>query len=238
MSIGGGIKPYSDVVLQDNPWLYWRLEETSGTFLADSSGNGRNGTADDAVVRGVAGQSGRTGFGSSVVTGASYQRLFGINAGTDLYAGVSIECFIKPNTLSGGRQCLGYMGSQTNRPGHFMYLTGSTISLEQHENYASIYTMAQTGTIASTAWHHIVGVYTKPQQSGNYPLNGQIYINGVSVASGLVKEYEIGLGTNWNRQGCGNSIDVDSQFDGSIDEFAIYLSALSTARIAAHYAAK
>jgi len=36
---------YDSEVLADSPRLYWKLDETSGTTMADSSGNGRDGTA-------------------------------------------------------------------------------------------------------------------------------------------------------------------------------------------------
>lgn len=39
--------PYSEIVLQDSPFAYWRLDEPAaivGTVLADSSGNDRDGT--------------------------------------------------------------------------------------------------------------------------------------------------------------------------------------------------
>ncbi len=35
---------YKDLVLEDAPVGYWRLNETSGTTAVDSSGNNRNGT--------------------------------------------------------------------------------------------------------------------------------------------------------------------------------------------------
>src|SRR5687768_4606477 len=52
-AVGG----YRDAVMADAPVGYWRLGETTGTF-ADSSGNGRSGTAAGSVgamTRGAAG---------------------------------------------------------------------------------------------------------------------------------------------------------------------------------------
>lgn len=34
---------YADEILADSPLVYWRLGESSGTAVTDSSGNGRDG---------------------------------------------------------------------------------------------------------------------------------------------------------------------------------------------------
>jgi hypothetical protein len=47
--------PYDEEVLADNPFLYWRLGEPSGTSATDSSGNSRTGTYNSAPTLGVAG---------------------------------------------------------------------------------------------------------------------------------------------------------------------------------------
>src|SRR5207248_8254630 len=52
---GGGGGAYSTTVLADGPVAYWRLGETAGTAIADSSGNGRTGTASGGVTLGVPG---------------------------------------------------------------------------------------------------------------------------------------------------------------------------------------
>lgn len=51
----GGNSAYANEVLADNPLLYWRLGEASGTVAADSSGNGRNGTYVNSPILGYRG---------------------------------------------------------------------------------------------------------------------------------------------------------------------------------------
>lgn len=46
---------YANLVNSMNPVGYWRLNETSGTTAADSSGNSRNGTYTNGVVQGAKG---------------------------------------------------------------------------------------------------------------------------------------------------------------------------------------
>ncbi len=46
---------YADVVLADSPLAYYRLGESSGTTMTDSSGNGRHGTYVGSPTLGAAG---------------------------------------------------------------------------------------------------------------------------------------------------------------------------------------
>jgi len=52
--IGGGVPTatttYRDTVLFDVPLAYWRLDETTGTAIADSSGNGSNGQTSAGAI--------------------------------------------------------------------------------------------------------------------------------------------------------------------------------------------
>lgn len=46
---------YSDLIIASSPFLYWRLNETSGTTAVDSSGNGHDGTYHGSPTFAVAG---------------------------------------------------------------------------------------------------------------------------------------------------------------------------------------
>lgn len=56
---------YAGVVLADSPYAYYKLDESSGTVMVDSSGNGRNGA-----------YSGSSAPASGIVTGSSVSRQF------------------------------------------------------------------------------------------------------------------------------------------------------------------
>jgi hypothetical protein len=59
---------YAEAVLTDNPLIFWRLDEESGTVMADSSGNGHHGTYyDDAAF----------GFPSPIETDSSSSAIGG-----------------------------------------------------------------------------------------------------------------------------------------------------------------
>jgi len=51
----GAASGYASTVLSELPYLYWRFEEAAGTSAADSSGNGRNGVYSGPVLLGNAG---------------------------------------------------------------------------------------------------------------------------------------------------------------------------------------
>lgn len=49
---GGGGGSYDDLMLSLSPFRWWKLEEVSGTTIADSSGNGGHGTSVSTIVSG------------------------------------------------------------------------------------------------------------------------------------------------------------------------------------------
>ena len=85
--------------------------------------------------------------------------------------------------------------------------------------------VASTVTISNTNWHHIV--VTK---SGT---TSRIYIDGANV-TGTVSNRTLTNSTTALRIGS----DGTNEFSGTIDEVAIYGSALSAATVSAHYAAR
>ncbi len=87
--------------------------------------------------------------------------------------------------------------------------------------------MATAPTAATTAWTYLV--LTKAGTTLT------LYVNGTAVASATVTG-TVNTSTNIlaiGRLGSSNS----EYFNGSVDEVAVYASALSAGRIAAHYSA-
>lgn len=54
-------RSYAELVLEDSPIAYWRLEEPSGTSFADSSGNSRTATSTGTVTPGSISEQQRLG---------------------------------------------------------------------------------------------------------------------------------------------------------------------------------
>ena len=90
------------------------------------------------------------------------------------------------------------------------------------------------GTVTTGAWHHIVGVFDGAKAS--------LYVNGISVASRAISGYQtngarpLRIGTTCF-DGSMGTFAGNRNFDGWIEEVALYGAALSDQDIAAHYAA-
>jgi hypothetical protein len=84
-----------------------------------------------------------------------------------------------------------------------------------------------SATINDGEWHHVVGVV----RSDGY----EIYVDGSSSGSTSIS---VGNTTGYNETSIGAWVNGGDRFVGSIDEPAVYSTALSAERIAAHYAAR
>jgi hypothetical protein len=221
---------YAQVVLSDNPLAYWRFDETSGTTAIDSSGNGNTGTYVGGVTLGkpgaIVGDPGTSvGFDGTTAW---------MNAG-DVFAFIgntpcSFEAWVNPVTDTNYHNVLsrsdGQGGSTT---GYLMYIEpASAPALMDFAHYlGGASSIAESNTpIATGTFTHLVGAYDGTSLF--------IYANGVllnqntatiatpTTVNGLVVGAQSGGLTSW--------------FNGEIDEVAVYGTALTLARIQAHYA--
>ncbi len=217
---------YGKAVYADQPRLYYRLGENSGTVAADASGGLSDGTYYNGYTLG------RSGALVVADTAAGFDGNNGFVSSDESFANPSVyseEAWFKTSTTRGGK----IIGFGSNR-------TGSSGSYDRHVYMGDdgrlvfgTYT-GQLNTITSTAaynndqWHHVVAT-----QSGN---GMRLYVDGELVgtnpqtqAEGYTGYWKIGGDNTW-----GSS---SAYFDGTIDEAAVYLSELSATRVAAHYAA-
>ena len=87
-------------------------------------------------------------------------------------------------------------------------------------------------------WHHLV-VTSVPAGSNE---SSAMYVDGVLVASGNTAKASL-VYSGWWRVGfgrvpTGSGYPTTGNFTGSVDDFAVYRTQLSAARVAAHYAAR
>lgn len=216
-----GNQNYQQAVLADSPYIYWRMNEVAGTDMVDSSGNGRHGTYSGGFTLGAAGiaEAGVTFNGSS--GSAAYAPLETVN-GT-----FTVELWIKPTIdshavlfttwgVSGGTQF--DMQRYQGRP-HGDIGTGS----------GWLTTGADTSNpIPMNQWTHLVYVVT--------PTGWTIYENGVETANGSYSGTPLLFDTSTPLTVASHGPSL--HFGGTMDEVAVYTTALSATRIAAHYAAR
>jgi hypothetical protein len=202
----------------------WRLNESSGTTAADSSGNGRNGTLIGSGL--VWTPTGGVYLGAlnfdATVTGSNTSRVEIPSSGISVSAG-TVAFWAKlaePQIRTGGRNGSGYFfgcrqGSEVSKIQ--LYMNQSNTYLDAALGNATI---NNTILISTDAWHHIALTW----DSGNYV----VYVDGSSVKTGTYS----GLTTLPSTANIGNNGSTNTQsVHGLLDSVKIYNRALTEAEI-------
>ena len=230
------VPSYATQVAAASPWLWWRLgEQGGGTMVPDASGNGRHGVAMAGGLRrgvpGITDDDSATRFdGSSgcVVSSAS-----AANPTT-----FSLEAWIRTTTTSGG-WIIGFSGESTpvttgnTTHDRNMYLTNTGTLVFGTWNGTTADTVTTASAYNDGAWHHLVATLSAAGQ--------RLYVDGALAASSAVTTAE--NSARWWKVGCGQignawpSKPSSFSLDGTIDEAAVYATALDATTVAAHYRA-
>jgi len=221
------LSAYGNSVIDDGASLYYRLGG-GGTSVPDLVG--ANG--------GVAG-TGVTATGGAVVGDSDPGSAFaGNDSGlvstsakvTDL-ATFSAEAWFKTATTSGGK-ILGYGAAQTGTSSNYdrhVYMTNDgRIVFGTYPGYTA--TIASTNPYNDNTWHHVVAI--QATDGMKLYIDGELVgTNPAAAAEGYSGYWRVG-GDNLN----GWPDQPASQwFNGSIDEFALYPSALSAGVVKKHH---
>lgn len=229
---------YASEVAADSPLVYYRLGESSGTTITDSSGNARDGvwgsTPTQAVTGLLAGDSntacnfnGSANFGSYTDPGGS--------TWLDVTTTFTLEAWIKPDQVTalanvvardnggtaGGARRYFILRTTTSGKAEFVFwLSAST-------GTARFVTGATTLVVGNT--YHLVATY-----DGSV---GRLYVNGVEDAS-LTVAGALPVSNTASPFVISRRADASSDFfDGVLDEIAMYGTALSPTRVGVHYSA-
>lgn len=223
---------YQSAVLADSPIVYLPLDDLSGTTATDASGNGHNGTYTNAPTLGqtslLTGGSGK----SVLFSRASSQwiDLGTVAALSSLTSAWTLECWMKPS--SNGNSGLGlitkaYDGSRVAFAlGFGLSGDGSTL---QGGFYNGAWRVAIGATPTANTVYHVAVTWDATTLT--------LYQNGSSVATNAPGSSPSNasnatwLARRWDGSATSNF------YDGYLDEIAIYGTALSSTRIAAHYSA-
>jgi hypothetical protein len=220
---------YAQEVLLDHPLAYWRFDDKSGTTAVDSSGNGNNGTYVGGVTLGAQGA-----IVDDPGTSVTFDGLTAWMTAGDLFAFVgtapcSFEAWVNPVVDTDYHNILSRSDGQGNATvGYLMYIEPQDAAYIDfaHYNSASMTDIAESNTVIATGvFTHLVGVY-----DGS---NIYIYGNGVLLDE-IPTTFPTPTTTNPFIVGA-QSGGTTAWFSGQIDEVAVYGSALSAARILAHY---
>lgn len=214
---------YSAEVLTDSPKRYFRLGESSGVSMTDSAGIG-DGTYFNSPTLGATGLISTDPTNTSAsFSGSSNYCDTGFQPAT--LNAVTLEAWVKATT---GGWVVTAWGGSGQRHSVLLYNSDGSVTFACKIAGTEQWLGSGAGAAPTGTAHHIVGTFDGTTQ--------RIYVDGVQVASAAH------AGTLGATSGVTFKIalidsDTSTRFVGTIDEVAIYESALSAARIASHFAA-
>ncbi|MGB3393259.1 MAG: LamG-like jellyroll fold domain-containing protein [Stenotrophomonas sp.] len=233
-------------VAADNPYLWWRADESIGAALADSSGYSRggsvSGTAGTDYTRGspiIAGDGGSIGILSSSAGGRSNSKDFGAAA---FAANTTFMVAVKINNSAAAGTILGLCDGVSP--------TGTTGSRDR------IIALDTAGRLRAAVWSGAISVITSPQpiNDGQTHLlhfaigataaeGAELYVDGVSVGTMSAISVDTS-GSRYlylgilNLSGWGSGFAAGAATAlGRYQDVAVFSTRLSPTRIAAHAAA-
>jgi hypothetical protein len=232
-------KGYPDVVRADSPIAYWRLGETAGKF-GDWAGHvaAREGTLQGSATRGAAGlldgdRDGAVDFQNSGWITTSFQ--------TRVPSMFSLEAWVVPQAVNSGdvQEIISkrsYFAAAVNDFPVGFQLNASGTLLTMHVDAGGDFS-ADLSFISSAfavgTRHHLVGTYDAAEIS--------LFVDGVFhgkssskavIPSSNAQFWTLARAAQESAGGAGRN-----RFLGRMDEAAIYDTALSSARVIAHYRA-
>lgn len=228
----GGCSP---AVMADKPYAYYRLAETSGTTAADASGNGRNGTYSSTGVS-------HTGNGGPCSDTPAVTTLNGsgmISTSQRIAAPgpttFTEEIWFRTTDYRGG-SLIGYAATPTGTPTQYdrqLYLTNSA-QLVFGVYTGSVKTIMSAQSYNDGAWHLATAALSSAGM--------KLYVDGHQVAADASVTTAESAAGYW-RIGSSNfsgwpSAPTSQGFIGTVSGAAVYSTALSAARITAHYDAR
>jgi len=219
---------YAGYVMADQPLAYWRLDETTGSTAALDRAGGYNGTYVGPVALQQAGAlvadtDTAAAFTASSATKVSVPFNAAINP-----AQFTLECWAKDN----GSSTSDYRSPFTSRQdspqkGFTFYATPAPGNLWQlWDGTGSAWDVITGPAVQFNNWAHLVATFDGTTK--------RFYVNGVQVGSSTGAYAANPL--NALKIGAGGGSADSYLFNGGIDEVAVYGTALSAARVAAHYA--
>jgi len=233
---------YEAEVLADQPSAFWRLDESAGTQMADSSGNGRHGVYDNAIL----------GEDPLVLGGGGSVRFPHVGDNRGQWSGEGLPV-AAPCTLEAWVQTdRDTLAVKTIIAAQRDYSLGSALALQIHPaasgspngevvidffGLGSFYKARGDTRIDDNEPHHVVCVISG---AGTSPSDVALYVDGALETKTTVSGTNPGTWSGHLIWTVGNTTDNgfgDYGFDGLVDEAAIYGYALSAEQVAAHYEA-
>jgi hypothetical protein len=207
---------YHHVVGGDKPAAHWTIGEGSGTVASDLSGNGRNGTYQAGVALAQPGALAANSDTAGSFDGVDDSLSVGDDAATRLNGSFTIEFWAKLDTFKNTYPGVIRKGAANTANGYLIYYKpDGTLSFKRNNTEL----LTTTGAL-TTAYKHFVVTYDGSTV--------RWYVNGAENAN-TARTYPTNAGTDGLVIGQG-----DQAGDQTMDEVALYNSALSAQQISDH----
>ena len=225
-----------------SPLSYFRLGETTGTVVVDAGSAANDGTYVNGVTLGAPGALAGDGH-----TAADFD-------GIDDYAEVphdntylidqgAISLWMQIDNLSSSQSPLSKDSNGSDTGGHFQLevQTDGRLDLRMQDTSTSYDADSAAGAITAGQWHHVV--MTFGARGMELWLDGDLvaanpYTGGLGTSSGGAGNYEpLAIGTGTAGSGDLVATPISREFDGRIDEVAIFGTQLALEDISALYGA-
>lgn len=237
VALGEGVNriPYTEEVLSQSPYWYWRLEETSGTDISDRSGNGRTGDVNSGVTLGAVGQVGN----AFDFPGGGNLGVLRSNNSSDATQTFSVTMWVNPDdalptgssestsgtsAANGNERWAMQPSNHTSDAGAGLSVGTNGIKYAEHADSHAPFRLVHYATLSG--WNH-VGVVCDARKPRMY-LNGVLVRSNDSVTTSTIHApFRFGR-TTWG--------GTDA-YDGRVDEIAFWSRVLTADEIQAQYEA-
>ncbi|GGT72008.1 CBM96 family carbohydrate-binding protein [Streptomyces lateritius] len=222
-------EPYASQVIADGAGLYWRFDESTTPYAADSSNGDNSGLYINApALRQTPGAVG--GASTAVALNGTDEQIHSDRRQT-VTGAFTVETWFRTTTNRGGK-LIGFGNNTTRNSGSYdkhLYMT-NTGNVVFGVSTGSARTLTSLGSYNNGAWHHAVG--TQGPEGMRLYVDGKLVgSNGVSTNQQYAGYWHVGADNlaGWPLRPTSNF------FAGRIDEAAVYPSALTAAQVAKHY---
>jgi hypothetical protein len=170
---------YDTAVLASTPFAYWKLEESSGTSMVDSSGNGRNGSYVNTPQLHVPGPV--VGWWGVNFGGGSQYASAAINLSATKLA--SFECFfaVQNNVKQGAVWQFGDNADTTVGMAFCWYDNNDgLVNVGSDNGGGTPYNITRFNQPPLISWHHLIAVIDRTKGPGSV----SVYVDGALAPQG------------------------------------------------------
>jgi hypothetical protein len=212
---------YSNAVAADSPVSYWRLGETSGTTAADQRST-NPGTYVNGALLGQASLLGTDSANRAVsLDGTNDHVRVNNSPSLNLSAPFSIEAWIKPSKLPAAGQ---FASVLTKAESYAIQFNGPRLEFTIMQLGVRQRLQAPANAVVAGQTYHVAATFDGTTR--------RLYLNGTEVASAPLAGNPSSSVSNVYVGSWNGSREF---FAGTVDEAAVYSTALSAARVTAHY---